>query len=115
MDIIKEKCDCGIDAVYWYMPSYEDKSNPYYCETCVHRGCSCNYHHSNPNDYSPPLEEGEIPNGIEGVDWKWIIKEETEDCRAITIEDGYFVYLNKNGQEYPCCEYMYSVEGFDIE
>jgi len=102
-------------AVYLYMPSSSNKHNPYYCEECVSRGCSCNYHHANLKDFQPPLESGEIPEGIEGKDWKWVEREATEHSAAISKEDGLFVYLDENGREYPCCEYMYDEEGFDTE
>ena len=115
--INKEKCKCGNMAVYFYAPSYEGKKNndSYYCENCVNRGCSCNYHHSNPNDFSPPLDEGEIPEGIEGKDWKWVEKQETETESATTKKDGLWIDLDEKGREYPCCEFMYDSSGFDKE
>lgn len=38
----KEKCECGKNAVWFYMPGFIDGGNPFYCDDCVHRGCSCN-------------------------------------------------------------------------
>lgn len=36
-------CDCGKEAVWLYMPSYEGtQRNDFYCDDCVARGCSCN-------------------------------------------------------------------------
>lgn len=106
----KEKCtSCPKIAVWVYMPSSKDG---YYCEDCVPRGCSCNYHHANPNDFHPPLEEGEVPVGIEGVNWKWVEKPETDKERATTKEEGLFVYLDEEGREEPCCEFMYNKDGF---
>lgn len=68
-------------AVWFYMPSDDFEIA---CDKCVPRGCSC-------NDF-PVDKEG---NGlcyfeIEGdhTDWK--------------------PYLDEQGREYPCCEWLYS-------
>lgn len=108
----KEKCNhCKtIMAVWVYMPS---SKNGYYCDDCVPRGCGCTYHHTKPDDFHPPLDEGEKPEGIEGVDWKWVEKPKTEKMNAITKEDGLFVYLDDKGREDVCCEFEYSENGFD--
>ena len=34
-----ETCGCGQPAVWWYAPG---GANPFYCDGCVPRGCSCN-------------------------------------------------------------------------
>ena len=39
---MKQKCDCGNIATWLYMPCSSSKENPFYCDDCVHRGCSCN-------------------------------------------------------------------------
>lgn len=111
----REKCSCNKIATYYYAPSYEGKKEEqnYYCEDCVPRGCGCNYHHSKPEDFHPPLDEGEKPEGIEGKDWKWVEIPEREGVAATTKEDGLFVYLDVKGREYPCCEFMWSEDGWE--
>jgi hypothetical protein len=42
-------------------------------------------------------------DGIEGKDWKWL--DENIDWRD----------LDDKCREYPCCEYMYSEDGWDKE
>ena len=42
MSEITEKCDCGKDAIWIYMPYNPNITNPYYCDDCVPRGCTCN-------------------------------------------------------------------------
>lgn len=102
----KELCDCGTVAVWCYMPGYPDNSNPHFCEECVHRGCSCNEYSTVAEHYHPPggifptLEE----DGVEGVDWKWVNEEKTA-----------WVRIDEKGRRYPCCEYMYEGEGWEIE
>ncbi len=85
------------------MPGYSGGGNPYSCDSCVPRGCECNHRYIDVNAYHPPLETPELPDGEEGVDWKWIVK------------DSSWTYIDEKGREYPCCEYMYDEEGFDIE
>jgi hypothetical protein len=97
-----EKCDCGKKATWIYMPGFKDGS-PYFCDDCVHRGCSCNHRYVDVNVYHPPLDNPEMPEGIEGVNWKWI------------EQDNVWVYIDENGKEYPCCEYDYEENGFEIE
>ena len=41
-------CDCGKGAKWLYMPS-SNMENPYCCEDCVPRGCSCNERNINNN------------------------------------------------------------------
>ena len=78
----KEKCDCGKIAIWCLMSAGKDYGNPYCCDDCVHRGCSCNLRPSN-DDYDNPDE--------------WVQPKD------------------KKGREYPCCEYDYSKEGYEIE
>jgi len=99
-----EKCDCGQKANWMYAPSSDSTENPFYCDACVPRGCSCNSYHTDPNAYHPPLENPELPEGIENQDWHWKNKEKTEWC-----------YLDEQFREYPCVEYWYDEEGYEIE
>ena len=78
------KCDvCDNAAVWAYMPGVA-----LYCDNCVPRGCECNH-----------LNEPDLPQGEEGVDWKW-------------ISEGVWTHLDEKKREYPCVEYMYDEEGF---
>jgi hypothetical protein len=55
------------------------------------------------NAYHPQLSAPILPDGEEGKDWKW-------------IESGkIWCNIDELGREYPCCEYMYSEDGWDIE
>lgn len=105
----KELCNCGKMAVYLYMPS-SDRENPYYCNECVTSpsnkvGCSCNWF---------SLQD-EAPVGIEGKDWIWVEQEGDEHTERITKADGEFIYLNELGRPYPCVEYMYDADGYDVD
>lgn len=73
------------------------------CDDCVHRGCECNYRFVDVNAYTPPLTNPDMPEGEENVDWKWIEK------------DKVWVSLDEKGREYPCCEYDYDENGFEID
>jgi hypothetical protein len=55
----KEICGaCGEKiAVYWYMPGYYPKSNPFHCENCVPRGCDCNKGITDSQGREKPCEE----------------------------------------------------------
>jgi len=97
-----KKCDCGKKATWVYMPGFKDGS-PYFCDDCVHRGCSCNHRYVDVNAYHPPLDNPEMPEGTEGVDWKWV------------EQDKVWVYIDEQGKEYPCCEYDYEENGFEID
>ena len=87
----KELCDCGNIAEYCYLPGFGDNSNPYVCDKCVSRGCSCNYHYI----------EYESPEGELGVDWVWV------------DEGKIYSYIDEEGRFYPCSEYDYEPYGHD--
>ena len=97
----KELCDCGKMAQWCYMPGYGNGESPYSCDDCVtsvdYDGCSCNWH----------FLQSEQPEGIEGKDFRLIIRE------GITKEDGIWINLDKRGRPYPCVEYCFDEEGFD--
>ena len=91
----KELCDCGKTAVWCYLPGFSSGDNPHFCDDCVSRGCSCNWNST--------LEEYENkPEGIKDVDYKW-------------IDSTTWTHIDEKGREYPCVEYMYDEEGWDIE
>jgi hypothetical protein len=67
---MKELCDCGKVASWCYLPGFSDGS-PYFCDDCVHRGCSCNHRYVNVNAYHPPLDEPELPTEEDHpIKWK---------------------------------------------
>jgi hypothetical protein len=101
--MIKEKCNCGSEAKWLYMPS-SSMENPFFCDDCVPRGCSCNSRHIDPNAYHPPLENPDLPDGEEGIDWTWVDDEKNEWC-----------YIDEKGRKYPCCEFDYDEEGYEKE
>lgn len=99
----KELCECGKIAVWCYMPGYSSGDSPYSCDDCVPRGCECNYEYFNVTSYHPTLNKPNLPEGIEGTDWKWIEK------------DKIWTHLDDNKKEYPCVEHYYEPEGFERE
>lgn len=99
----KDLCDCGEIAVWCYLPGYSGGGNSNSCDDCVHRGCDCNHYSIDVSAYHPPLNAPILPEGKEGVDWKWIEK------------DVVWTQIDEKGREYPCCEYMYSETGWDKE
>lgn len=98
-----ELCKCGKKSVWVYLPGYSSGESPFHCEDCVPRGCSCNHRYVDVNAYHPPLDEPDIPDGVEGIDWKWV------DLGKI------WCYIDELGREYPCVEYDYEPEGFEEE
>ena len=106
----KHICDCQKMAQWLYMPSSSLDLNPYVCDDCISsiddEGCSCNWHYTNINAYHPPLDEPEMPEGLEGKDWRWVPNHE---------DQGAWQYLDEKGRPYPCCEYDYHEDGYDIE
>ena len=110
----KEYCDCGQPAKWCYAPGYSSGSNPYSCDDCIttvdSMGCSCNWERA----------EGEfavVPEGIEGKDWKWVVKAGDEYLGPVTLEDKMWVSLDPKGRPWPCCEYDYDMDenNFDYE
>ena len=101
----KELCECGKMAVWCYEPGYSNGDSPYFCDDCVHHGCTCNWDFVNEFGY---------PEGIEDIDWKWITHPGNEHMNK--IEKGEcWTYIDEQGREYPCCEYGYDENGFDID
>lgn len=86
-------CVCKKEMAVWiYMPG---KKLEVYCDNCVSRGCSC-------NRYYTVGECVELPP-TEHTNWKWI--EENEE----------WTYLDEQGREDPCCEYMYDEDGWELQ
>jgi hypothetical protein len=86
-------------AEWYYMPAGD--GDRYYCDDCVPRGCSCNRYYSADN-LTPEKEEFV----------KYFDENEVE-----TTKDSkwtYFVTVDENGEQYPCCEYTWEENGFLI-
>ena len=99
----KERCECKNLATWCYIPGFSNDDHPYFCDDCVPRGCECNHNYCDVNAYQPPLESSLVPEGKEGVDWKW-------------IEEGIcWVDLDGKQREYPCAEYDYDPDGYERE
>lgn len=96
------KCKKNI-AVWDYMPGFSNGDISVFCDDCVPRGCDCNYIYLDVDAYDPPLDNPSLPEGIEGVDWKWIEK------------DRIWVDIDEKGREYPCSEYMWDSDGWERE
>lgn len=94
---MKIRCKCGRMAVWVYIPGKDDEHD-YCCDNCVPRGCGCEAYSVHYDEF-PDIED--YPEGEEGKDYKWIEPGEV------------YVYLDKYGREYPCCEWLYDEDGFD--
>ena len=106
----KEKCKCGKVAVWMYMPS-----DGLYCDDCISSkddiGCSCNFNYAKGIDFEG--NDVELPEGVEGKDWRWVIADGSNHLGVVTKEDGIWQRLDERGRPYPCVEYWYDEEGFD--
>ena len=113
LKIGKEKCDCGKVAQWIYMPGFSSHANPYFCDDCVSNvddiGCSCCWNTALEQEGLPQ----DLPEGIEGKDWRWVENEENEFMGEITKEDGYWINLDERGRPYPCIEFEFNEDGFD--
>jgi hypothetical protein len=94
-------CNCKAPAKWLYMPG-GGRENPFYCDDCVPRGCSCNERSTVAEHYHPPVSF--YPNieedGVENVDWKWVNEEKT-----------IWASIDEKGRYWPCCEFEYDTEG----
>lgn len=100
-------------AQWIYMPGFSGGANPYFCDDCVSSvddiGCSCCWNSALEQEGLPQ----DLPEGIEGKDWRWVENEENEFMGEITKEDGYWIELDERGRPYPCVEFEYDEDGFD--
>ena len=95
-------CDCGKPAVWDYAPGFSSGENSYFCDDCVPRGCECNHVYVSHEDEHLSMFSAEYPVGEENIDWKWIVPNKS------------WTTLDEKCREYPCCEYWYDENGFDI-
>lgn len=109
----KKKCDCGAEAKWVYMPGFSGGGNSYICDDCVSSpediGCSCCWNTALEQEGLPQ----DLPEGVEGKDWRWVEHEGDEYLGKIIKEDGYWLNLDERGRPYPCVEYEYDEDGFD--
>lgn len=100
----KELCDCGKTATWYYTPGYSGGGNPNHCDECVPRGCECNHYSTKVEDYQPPgdVDCEPIEPGPDDEPVRW-------------LNDHVWTHLDEMGREYPCCEYTYSKDGWEIE
>ena len=89
-------------ATWFYAPSSDD--DPFYCDDCVPRGCSCNV-------YS--LEE--FPNDIPNKNVIFWDKDIVNSTLQRTPDSVFYEIVDNNGRRYPCCEYWYDENGWDFE
>ncbi len=115
----KKLCDCGKMAVWVYAPGFSGGGNPYLCDDCISSpediGCSCNWRYFDVNAYHPPLDNPELPEGEEGKDWRWVEHPGDDYMPKITKDDKIWVYLDDKGRPYPCAEYWYEEDGWEID
>ena len=98
--MLKELCDCGKISLWCYMPGYISGDNPYSCDDCVPRGCSCNHRFIDEEYFDEYFDD--LPEGEENKDWVW-------------IKEGVWTYIDEEGKQYPCSEYDYSDDGYERE
>lgn len=94
-------CDCGKVAVWCYIPGYLEGDNPYSCDDCVPRGCSCNHYYTNPEAYHPPEGTGIHPT--------------KEDEPIQWVDKNTWCHVDDKGREFPCVEYDYDENGYETE
>jgi hypothetical protein len=101
----KEICSrCKKNVAVWdYMPGFSSGRSPYFCDECVSRGCECNHNYVDIDSYHPPLENPELPEGEENIDWKWIEKNKV------------WTNIDHKGREYPCVEFTYDENGWEVD
>jgi len=92
---MKELCNCGKMAVWLYLPSSQREFNHFFCDNCVSRGCSCNHHYIKEDEYDDRPKEDD-------TNIKW-------------IDEFTWTHVDEQGREYPCCEYDYEENGYDME
>lgn len=98
-------CLCDNKATWLYMPS--SNGRVFYCNDHVPRGCQC-------NDYDIEMDGDPTP----GRPVAWWTKEDSSRQPPFCLErqkDSFFYqYLDEKGRLYPCVEYDYDEEGFEV-
>ena len=87
------KCECGNTAKWVYMPATQPE-NPYYCDECVSRGCTCGIEYVSGSTESIENGYSEEPPSLDNQrKWTWIVK------------DVSWCYVDALGRKLPCVEY----------
>lgn len=102
-------------AVWIYMPGYSGNHNPFHCDDCVPRGCTCNWRYVKDISNLEPLEFNIIDGPTdEDKPWKWVVQD--ADAEYGEIKEGkVWTRLDDDGREWPCAEYEWDKDGFDID
>lgn len=75
---------------------------PFYCEECVPRGCTCNVYAL--KEFPDDIPEDNV------IFWD----KDMENCTNIRTDNSfYYETLDETGKRYPCCEYWYDEDGWD--
>lgn len=104
MEQEKEICDCGANADWVYMPSSTGNKNPFYCDSCVPRGCSCNERPVWLDSYG---DSGELAHMIEHKIKFRIADNMLNGEEAPYLSHKRIVELDEQGRERPCVEFMH--------
>lgn len=105
----KIKCsECDNLATWSYMPNCnENTSEGFYCDKCVPRGCSCNIYDF--ETCGEPYDGNVVFYDKDTIDF-----DEKSFYKKRKETSYYYEYLDENNQRYPCCEYDYSEDGYEI-
>lgn len=107
--IRKHKCSkCNKIAVWEYLPG--GKRRYFFCDDCVPRGCSCNTY--NIKEFNEKIEDSDNVMWWSKEDYE---KGNVEGSLERKPDSFYYEYLDEQNRRYPCCEYTYSEDGFEIE
>lgn len=99
----KHRCSkCNKIAVWLYMPSSNGRH--FFCDDCVPRGCTCNV--DNISEFGEPSSKQKV------IWWTKIGEEYTFNRPKNAF---YYEILDEKNRRFPCCEYEYDREGYDLE
>lgn len=108
-------CKCDEMAVWEYMPTTE--RDRYYCDEHVPRGCYCNLYDLTIDE--PTKEE---LKHIAWLSFENFVKAASNDedlmlyaTKERQSDSFFFMPLDEQDRELPCCEYDYDENGFDVE
>lgn len=96
-------CKCNNIALWFYAPSSSEE-DAFYCEEHVPRGCSCNQYHLS--------EFFDIDNNSNYIFWNKNLNSFTNEQ---TSESAYYEPVDEQGRRFPCCEYWYDEDGWDVD
>lgn len=128
---MKKCCYCD-NTAKWLLMSGNDPEKDFYCDKCVPKGCSCNNYDFDRDEDPVPREEQInffLKDPIKVRNYGNIIHNYGEHLEEITdihlIKSMFYNFtdtqllqleiipIDKNGEEYPCCEFHNSENGFE--